>query len=39
MTVLEFIEMFVDAGNQYIKLYDNEAETIIFEGYLWEIKN
>ena len=37
ITVLEFIEMFVDADNQYFELWDNEAEEIVFQGCIWEL--
>ena len=37
MTVLEFIEMFVDSHNQYFELWDNETEQIVYKGCLWEL--
>ena len=33
LTVIEFIEMFVDEHDQYFELWDNEKEEIIFKGY------
>ena len=37
MTVLEFIEMFVDESEQYFELWDNVTEKIIFQGFLADL--
>lgn len=34
MTVYEFMRMFLEEDEQYFKLWDNEKEKYVFEGYL-----
>lgn len=37
MTVVEFIEMFVDETSQYFELWDINNGGIVFKGYLYDL--
>lgn len=37
MTVRDFIEMFIEAQDQYFELWDNNKEEVVFKGYLFDL--
>jgi hypothetical protein len=37
MTVVEFMEMFIESDDQYFELWDNNKEIIVFRGYLFDL--
>ena len=38
MTVLEFMKLFVEEYEQYFEIWDNQAEKIVFKGYVLDLK-
>ena len=37
MTVVEFLEMFLEPNDQYFELWDNEKEEVVFKGYYFDL--
>ena len=37
MTVRDFLEMFIEANDQYFELWDNEKEEVVFKGYYFDL--
>lgn len=39
MTVLDFLEMFLDMGDQYFELWDVNKEEVVFKGYFEDLED
>ena len=39
MTVVDFLDMFIEPRDQYFELQDNEKEEVVFKGYLFDLDN